>query len=162
MNICMKINIKVLIIALVFSVPLGILANSLYVVAAINPDMDTILIINNVVRSLGFFVDPVLLFVILYLIGKKAETLTDFYSYLLSFFLGNWIGFAITSFAINTLLHSPSSLTPIIAVGLFLSSLPTTLFRESFFVGFSALAFGYIRIKKHAKNNVVESSLTEN
>jgi hypothetical protein len=91
----MKIYPRVLLIALAFLFAIGILMHSPEFAMRFYPnDNQAIGTTVTYLGVLGTIISPVLLFVKFYFIGKKPETLGEFYSCLLSFFLGNWIGLA--------------------------------------------------------------------
>jgi hypothetical protein len=151
----MRICMKVLLIALVFSFAIGILSQSPEFLMRLYPnDNQAIGTTATYFGILATIISPVLFFVTFYFIGKKPETLGEFYSCLLSFFLGNWIGLAFGGFlgTVLSIYDLPSEVVAYILMGSFAGS----LFSSSFFVGFSALAVSYI-IKKSKKPNNAEA-----
>lgn len=143
----MKIYLRVLLIAFAFSFALGILSNALWFTMRFFPtDNQAVATAAKVFGVLSTIISPLLLFVTFYFIGKKPETKGEFYSHLLSFFLGNWIGLGVGSFigTVSTMYSTPFDFM----VYVLLSNLGGNLFPYSFFVGFSALAISYI-IKKN-------------
>ena len=89
-------------------------------------------------------VSPLLVFVSFYFIGKKIQTNTEFYSYILSFFIGNAIGYTFGSSIIIMLIQTIIPMTPLAIVARVVGNFVGSLFSTSFFVGFSALALSYI------------------
>jgi hypothetical protein len=149
----MKIYYRTLLIALAFSFAIGILSHVTTFLTRLYPypnDYQAIATNSLYFSIIGMIISPVLLFVTFYYIGKKPETIGEFYSQLLSFFIGNLIGFALGNFlgTFLTVIEMPFEYVAY----LFLFSFAGSPFSSSFFVGFSALAISYI-IRKSKKPN---------
>jgi hypothetical protein len=149
----MKIYYRTLLIALAFSFAIGILSHGAMFLTRLYPypnDYQAIATNSLFLSIIGMIISPVLLFVTFYFIGKKPETIGEFYSHLLSFFVGNLIGFAVGNFlgTFLTVVEMPFEYV----VYMLLFSFVGSPFSSSFFVGFSALAIGYI-IRKSKKPN---------
>ncbi len=154
----MKIKAKVLIAAFIFAFILGVLSESAQYLAMLHMTIYSQAAINVVVSIVSAIVNPLLLFITFYFMGKKTETINDFYSYLFSFFLGNWIGLTLGhSITLAVVLTAFSSVS---AVGIgftILAWLWSSLLSYSFFVGCSALAIGCIVSKKAVNANITTS-----
>ncbi len=98
-----RIYPKVLAIAFALSTLVGVLYNIPFYVELIYPEPQAMVILGLIASVLSFVVNPLLMFVTFYFIGKRIETNNDFYSYLLSFFLGNLIGLTFGAFFISIL-----------------------------------------------------------
>jgi hypothetical protein len=147
----MKIYYRTFLIALAFSVLVGIFSHASILLASLNPDDFQPMAMNSIFLGIiAPIISPVLLFVTFYFIGKKPETIGELYSHLLSFFVGNLIGLAVGNF-LGTYLTVIGMPFEYVAY-LFLFSFVGSPFSSSFFVGFSALAISYI-IKKNKKPN---------
>ena len=96
---------------------------------------------------LRWIISPLLVFVSFYFIGKRIDTTRIFWSYLFSFFLGNWAG-STFGFILMFLFADFVNYTNLVfLVTSILSTFLGSLFSYTFFVGFCAMATSYI-IKK--------------
>ena len=146
----MKIHPRVLIIAFALSTVIGALSNTYFYLASIfytEPYESSAA--NFTVNMLSLLVNPLLIFVISYFIGKRIKTNVELYSSILSLFLGNAIGLTFGHFVTIIVAQDLFHLYPSLVDGRsVLAIFASSLFPPSFFVGFSALALGYIIKKK--------------
>lgn len=145
-----KIQVKVLAIAIIFSLVLSLISTS-FVMQFMNYDVFTRDYF-YLISVLRWIISPLLIFVTFYFIGKRIDTTKKFWSYLFSFFLGNCFGS--TFGTIVTFIFSDfvdyTQIWYLVArlVGTFIGS----LFSYAFFVGFCALATSYITRKGQTEN----------
>ena len=150
-----------IIAAFVLSIVLGVLSRSYNYLVVVALEQASIDQIPNptyaFVLLLQVLVNPLLFFVSFFIIGRKVETIKQFYYCLLSLFAGNAIGLTvgstIMSILTSTALHNSTALhtdSVIAVVAMTVGTLLGSLISHSFFVGFSALAFSYI-IKRNQK-----------
>ena len=139
-----RIHFNTLIIALGLSTVLGFLSNVFATLVETEPQVFAM--IGLIVNLITIIVGLPLYFSSFYLIGKRIETTIDFYSHLLSLFIGNTIGrtlghFITVAIMLTIFPFNPNAITVLTVVVI-------SLFSPSFFVGFSGLALGYIIKKK--------------
>ena len=141
-----RIQVKVFIAAFAFALVIGFLSNlpGFLIYLGVNWAIGTSIFI-TIPR---FIVNPLLLFVYFYFTGRRIGRLKDFYSTVFSFFLGTWIGLVIVSILTHVGFQLSSSMPFVWQIAVFLGYFVTSLLSHSFFVGLSALAFGYA-IKKN-------------
>ncbi len=144
----MKITPRVLAIAFALSTAIGVLSDSHYYFELIYREPQAMSIVSTIVGILSFLVNPVFVFVTFYFIGKRIQTNGEFYSHLLSFFLGNAAGFTVGTLIIWLLVRTVIQLDTLSVVMSVLGGFFYSLFSLSFFVGFSALALSYIIRKR--------------
>jgi len=146
----MRIYPIVLIVAFALSTVIGALSNTYFYLASIyytEPYGSSAA--NFIVNMLSLIVNPLLLFIIFYSVGKRIETNMEFYSSILSLFLGNAIGLTFGHFVTIIVAQDLFHIYPYVVDGrTVLAVFASSLFPLSFFVGFSALALGYIIKKK--------------
>ena len=147
-----KIQVKVLTIALIFPLILSFVSAS-FLMKYMDFDVFT-RIYFPFIGILRWIISPLLIFVTFYFIGKEIDTTKKFWSYLFSFFLGNCLGFTfgvIVMFLFSDFVDY-AHIWYLVAtlVGTFIGS----LFSYSFFVGFCALATSYILKKGQTENEV--------
>jgi hypothetical protein len=143
----MKIHPRVLTIAFVLSTIVGILSNSSYYLEMIYTEPQAMGIMLTIIGILSTLVNPLIVFVAFYSVGKGIQTNGEFYSDLLSLFAGNAAGFTFGTLIIWMLVRTVISLDTLSVVLRVVGGFFYSLFSLSFFVGFSALALSYI-IKK--------------
>lgn len=144
----MKIHPRVLIIAFALSTVIGVLSNSYSYLTLILTETQAAIVGGLIVGTLSVIVNPLLFFASFYFIGRRIETNLEFYSYLLSLFLGNAIGLTFGHFVSVMVAQTFFPVPFIVNVITVLAVFVTSLFSLSFFVGFSALALSYIIKKK--------------
>ncbi len=147
----MRIDFRTFLIALAFSFVIGIFPHFTTLLTRLYPPDIQGIAMNSIYFSvIGTIINPVLLFFTFYFIGKKPENIGEFYSHLLSFFIGNMIGFGIGNFLGTFLVVIEMPFEYLVYVLLF--GFLNAPISSRFFVGFSALAMSYI-IKKNKKPN---------
>lgn len=151
----MKIQLKILSIAFIFKIAINVISFTYVYLPFYSANEPETYMLVTVFRSIiGIIISPFLFFIVFYFLGKKIESGKDFWSYVLSLFIGNVIGLVFSPNIILTLIQigTPSSGTTVInlvfsILGYFVSSLVS----YNFFVGFSALASNYIIRKTQEK-----------
>ncbi len=76
----MKIKAKVLIAAFIFAFILGVLSESAQYLAMLHMTIYSQAATTVFISIVSAIVNPLLLFITFYFMGKKAETINDFYS----------------------------------------------------------------------------------
>jgi len=146
----MGFNWKVFLVALPFSLAIGVFSNIF--IYLVRLDLEPVLyswvmLSIDVVR---FFVSPLVLFASFYLLGRNIDLIAEFPSILVPLFLGSWIGHLIGYFSLVFLCISLYAETLNFTSWNYLyyswAAVSKALSLE-FFVGFTALATSYI-VKK--------------
>jgi len=160
-----RIYPRVLIVAFALSAVYGILAYIPTIISSyqlrdiknnILPSTESTFTIDTVLPIINPFITLFLTFVTFYFIGKKIQTHTEFYSYFLSFLIGNAMGFTFGCFIITMFVQTILPMSTIAIVIRVVAALIGSFFSYNFFVGLSALALSYINRKNHEPSQSAE------
>jgi hypothetical protein len=146
-----KIHVKVLTIAFAFSTIFSFFVPSIYLTFV---EAELYATSHYYFAVIRWIISPFLLFVTFYLIGKRIDSTKEFWSHILSFFIGNFSGTTFGFFVVYMSLHYGNHFPTINLVAGLIGTFVGSLFSTNFFVGFCALATSYITRKGHNETDV--------
>jgi hypothetical protein len=163
----MKIQLKVIIVAFFLAIVLGALSNISLIFSSLQPDYEAIYHVMLTANILGTIISPLLFFVTFFFIGKKIISAKEFWSHILSLFIGNIIGinfgYSLMYITFHLVTYGSVQFSENYLVGA-LGRFVNSLYSLSFFVGIAAVATSFI-IKKDnwesGKNDTTRNDLTQ-
>jgi len=144
----MEFKLRIFVIAFVLSFATGALSTAnLFLPRTLRPDVFGLAWF--ILKVVEFFLNPVLVFVSFYLLGRKIDLVAEFMSVLLSLFLGSWFGHMTGYFSLQFTFITWYGGTFVVPTVLWVVWYAFTLaFSLEFFVGFTAFSMVYIVRKR--------------